>query len=92
MRLLSLTAVMVLSLGVSACVQPQPHIHAEFGMAVRQDAAAQITDPDAVYRTPRTADGPRVALATDRYQTGKVVQPQATSTRVGPALGASTGP
>ena len=54
----------------------------DFGVAVRQDVAAQIADPDAQYAgVPAPAsDGTRAGLALTRYKTGKVIQPVSTST------------
>lgn len=93
MRPLSVALIVVLGAWVvSGCVQAQHHLSADFGLAVRQDAAAQVADPDAVYKARPPANGARVGLAMDRYQTGKVTEPQATSTKIGPALGAPTGP
>ena len=52
-----------------------------FGQALRQDLAAQIADPDAHYRGDPApgSDGARVALAQERYRTGKVIAPIATT-------------
>jgi hypothetical protein len=48
-----------------------------FGQALRQDLAAQIADPDAHYRGDPApgSNGARVALAQERYRTGKVFAP-----------------
>ena len=69
----SLGAVLLLS----ACTQNKLAIQPDFGVAVRQDLAAQIADPDAHYAgVPAPgSDGSRVSLAQTRYQTGNVVRP-----------------
>lgn len=84
----------VLALGadmvLSGCVQE--HLSQDFGAAVRQDIAAQISDPDAHYvGTPAPGSGgSRVALAQDRYQKGKVIPPAAaTASNVGISSGSA---
>jgi type IV pilus biogenesis protein CpaD/CtpE len=69
------------ALGLAGCVQattPDPG----FGVALRQNIAAQIADPAPRYdRTnPPASDGARTALAQERYEKGQVIQPQAEST------------
>lgn len=88
-----------MALGLSACVVSQPALGPDFGVAVRQDVAAQIADPGARYgRTP--TDGANVLSAQQRYRTGEVVQPTSTKTSSvagsggggGGAAGTPTGP
>ena len=70
-----------LSAGLAGCVESQTHLGDDFGAAVRQDAVAQIADPDARPRrgpAPAT-DGARLALARERYQTDKPIEPTATA-------------
>ena len=55
---------------------------AEFGRAVHEDLAAQIADPDAVYKgPPPPSSGERAALAQTRYKNDKVTQPESTQTQ-----------
>jgi type IV pilus biogenesis protein CpaD/CtpE len=65
-------------IGLSGCAYSQLSLGDDFGQATRQSIAAQIADPDARYAgTPAPgSDGARVALAQDRYRTGRVLQPQ----------------
>ena len=75
-------AIAALSLaGLSACSQSALRISPDFGNAVRQNAVAQIADPDARYLgTPAPgSDGVRVAGAQERYQTDTVIQPSTTT-------------
>lgn len=89
------TALIVLSLsataiGLSGCVQM--HLSDDYGVALRQDIAAQIADPDAHYAgTPAPGSkGTRVFLAQDRYDKGMVIQPAAASaSKVGADNGGS---
>jgi len=70
---------MVVSLGGCAA---NSGLSDKFGVALNQDLAAQIADPDPHYEGAPApgADGSRVALAQSRYQTGKVIAPVSTST------------
>jgi len=53
----------------------------DFGRAVKEDIAAQITDPDASYKGPPPASsGQRANLAQTRYKTDKVIVPTGTTT------------
>ncbi|WP_374575611.1 hypothetical protein [Phenylobacterium sp.] len=67
----------VAGLGLSGCVTAPEHLTSDFGVALRQDLAAQIADPDARYTGDPApgSDGARVGLAQDRYAKGKVVAP-----------------
>ena len=69
------------ALGLSACVQANT-VTPDFGVALRQNIAAQIADPAARYdhTDPPASDGPRTALAQKRYETGQVIQPVSTAT------------
>jgi len=73
--------------GLSACVQSQKTLAGDFGVAVRQDIAAQIADPDARYPADTATDGARVGLAQERYRAGKSIQPNTGSMTVGGASG-----
>ena len=69
------------ALGLVGCVQATT-VNPDFGVALRQNVAAQIADPAPRYdRTnPPASDGPRTALAQDRYQKGTVIAPQIETT------------
>lgn len=69
-----------LTLGLAGCVESQQHLSHDFGLAFRQDAVAQIADPDARYKgVPAPgSDSARVGLAQERYRTGKVIAPSET--------------
>ncbi len=65
---------------------------ADFGRAVHEDLAAQIADPDAVYKgPPPPSSGQRADLAQTRYQADKVTPPVSTSTGGGSGGGGSSG-
>jgi hypothetical protein len=69
---------------LSACTQSTIRLQPDFGVAVRQDVAAQIADPDAHYTgtpSPGGADGSRVSLGQTRYQENRVIPPASTSTQ-----------
>lgn len=64
------------ALALAGCAQPK--LSQDFGYALKQNVAAQVADPDARYSgTPAPGtDSARVALAQERYQTGKVIRPE----------------
>ena len=82
MRSTAAIALAVAALAMLCGCQTSMRLSSDFGQAVRQDFAAQITDPDGVGSTAPEAkgDGARVALAQDRYQKNKVIQPQVSTT------------
>jgi len=84
-------APVLLAAALCGCVQSQLHVGSDFGIAVRQDVAAQIANPRATYPSAVTADGPHAALALDRYQTGKVIQPVSAAASTIGAASASPG-
>ena len=90
MRSVALLPILLLG----GCAQPELDMSPDFGVALRQDLAAQIADPDAHYTgiPAPGADGARAALAQTRYQKNDVIQP-ATMTASGNAAtnGASPG-
>jgi len=57
----------------------------DFGVALRQDEAAQIADPDARYRGVPTpgSNGARAGLAQSRYVRDQVIPPATTGTTQG---------
>lgn len=68
---------------LSACsTQHFPALSSDFGVAVQQDLAAQIADPDARYRGVPTpgSNGARAGLAQFRYGRDQVIQPASTAT------------
>lgn len=75
---------------LSGCLVTQTHLSSDFGSAVRQDAMAQIADPDARYKGDPApgSNGARVASAQERYRAGKVTPPAATGAST---IGASAG-
>ncbi len=100
MRALSKPRLLLIALaGVGAllagCTQSRLRIADDFGQAVSQDLAAQITDPDAAAKAgpPPPADGARAALAQTRYQHDAVIQPVSgeASGRAGGSSGAGSG-
>jgi hypothetical protein len=99
--------ILAASFVLSACTQSTIRLDPDFGVAVRQDVASQIADPDAHYTgtpAPGGADGSRVSLAQSRYQENRVIPPATTSTQSsttstagsstnsGASTGASAGP
>ena len=91
---MSVTRILLLLMttaGLAACAESHPTLSSDFGVAVRQDLAAQIADPDAHYGK-TTSAGARAALAQERYRTGKVTQPSAAGASMSPAAGAASTP
>lgn len=78
-RTLTACGAAAMALGLSACAVSQPTLASDFGVAVRQDVAAQVADPDARYRKTPT-DGANVLSAQQRYRTGEVIQPTSAKT------------
>jgi type IV pilus biogenesis protein CpaD/CtpE len=91
---MSVTRILLLSAmaaSLAACVESQPALSSDFGVAVRQDVAAQIADPDAHYGK-TTSDGARAALAQYRYRNDKVTPPSAAGASMSPTAGAAATP
>lgn len=82
MSLVRKTVLAAALIGLSGCAYSQLDLSDDFGRSARQSVVSQIADPDARYSgTPAAgSDGARVALAQDRYRTGRVIQPQPPST------------
>ena len=77
-KLLTAAALAGAALATSGCAVSRLHNSSDFGVSFRQDAAAQVADPDARYvgeAQPGGSNGPRVAAAEDRYDKGKVISP-----------------
>ncbi|HEY3696563.1 hypothetical protein [Phenylobacterium sp.] len=72
-------AAAIAGLGLTGCAAQ--HLSPDFGVAVRQDLAAQVADPDARYTGDPApgSSGARVGLAQKRYQSGTVIAPVAAS-------------
>src|SRR6185312_11674566 len=73
-------------LGLGACaqkpMQSEMNLSPDFGLAVRENLAAQIADPDPHYAgtlAPGASDGARIDLAQTRYQKNQVIQPSSTT-------------
>jgi hypothetical protein len=80
---------------LAGCTESRLHVGEDFSRAVRQEQAAQLSDPDARYAgipKPGT-NGARVGLAQARYEHNAVIPPayMTTSTVVGGGNGASGG-
>lgn len=67
---------------LGACTESRLHMSRDFGVAVRQDVAAQIADPDARYSGDPApgSNGSRVGLAQKRYESNTVVEPASSAT------------
>jgi hypothetical protein len=70
---------------LAGCATAPEHLSADYGQALKQDIAAQIADPDAVYAGDPApgSDGSRVGLAQARYKTGTVIAPVAVASKIG---------
>lgn len=83
---------------LASCEESRLRLSPDFGVAVSQDVAGQVADPDAQYAGVPTpaSNGLRVGLAQTRYNADKVIQPASTSTSTvsvgGGSSGASAGP
>ena len=79
---IKLAAVGALTIGLAGCAQSRMHLSDDYGRAVRQDAIAQIDDPDAKYvGIPEAGShGRRQGLAMDRYVRGQVIEPASAAT------------
>ncbi|HVZ92365.1 MAG TPA: hypothetical protein VG843_11995 [Rhizomicrobium sp.] len=66
---------------LGGCTQSVTSLSPDFGVALRQDIAAQIADPDAHYRgDPAPAsNGARTSLSQSRYLKGQVIEPTSLS-------------
>jgi hypothetical protein len=92
---MSLTKLLIpalLALGLAGCVESRAHLGSDFGVALNQDRAAQIADPDARYPQEVVSDGARVGLAMERYRTGKTIPPSDVgASKVGAESGGGAG-
>ena len=81
-RFAAVAATVGAGLLLASCEESHLRLSPDFGVAVRQDVAGQIADPDARYAgVPAPAsDGSRVGLAQARYKADRVIQPASTST------------
>jgi len=92
-RFAAVAAMALAGLLLASCEESHLRLSPDFGVAVRQDVAGQIADPDAQYAGVPTpaSDGSRVGLAQTRYQTDRVIQPASTTTSQAVAGGGSSG-
>jgi hypothetical protein len=91
--LAALAGVGAIAAGCADEKQLTEDMHAsDFGRAVHEDLAAQITDPDASYKgPPPPSSGQRAELAQTRYKTDKVIQPIGSSTLMSATAGTGGG-
>jgi hypothetical protein len=80
MKTLFISAIAVLSLGVTACSSNKGHLNEGFGDAVNQNTAIHILPPKYAAVKDLDMNGNRAALAMDRYKTGNVIQPSSEGT------------
>lgn len=85
-------AVLLAAGGLSGCYS-QLRLSPDYGVAFRQDAAAQVADPDAHYTgVPQPgSSAPRVSLAQRRYATDQVIEPASTTTSTVSTTGGAGG-
>ncbi len=78
----SIALIAAVGTGLSACTTSYLHLSDTFGRGVRQDAMAQIADPEAHYSgwPAPGASGRRAGLALDRYNNDAVVPPATAAT------------
>lgn len=83
------------SVGFGGCVSPQGNLQPDFGVALRRNVVAQISDPDARYRRTSlpAASGARSVLSQERYNKDAVIPPATTgASNIGPAAPSSAPP
>jgi hypothetical protein len=93
-RVLIVLSAAAASVLLSGCVEPQVHVGDDFGVAIHQDVMAQIADPQPAYlnKPAPPSDGVHTAAATERYRTGRVIQPvSAEASSIGASMGGSGG-
>jgi hypothetical protein len=94
-RLAAITTVVAAALALSSCAQSDLRLSPDYSVAVRQNLAAQIADPDAQYAGVPTpaSNGTRTAASVTRYVTDKVIQPVSpTTSSTGGAAPTSSAP
>lgn len=81
-RMFKIAALAAPSLLTGACSESRLQIGDDFGRAMRQDAVAQIADPDARYAgsPPPASNGARAGLAQARYEHNAVIEPRSMTT------------
>jgi len=84
-RSVVIATVVASGLLLSACTVSEERLSPDFGQAVRQDAAAQIADPDARYVGDPApgSNGMRIELAQKRYVRDQVIQPSTMTAQSG---------
>ncbi|MET0545347.1 MAG: hypothetical protein ABWZ40_03470 [Caulobacterales bacterium] len=90
-RVASVAVAAVLAMVLSGCAQT--HLSKDFGVAIHQNLAAQVADPDAQYKGDPApgSDGSRVGLAQSRYVKGETLQPSTAGAAVDVGSESSTG-
>lgn len=85
--------VVLLAAGALGGCYSQTRLSPDFGVAVRQDVAAQIADPDAHYAgvAQPGSNADRVSLAQRRYVAGRVIPPASTGTSSASVGGGDSG-
>lgn len=91
--LVRLAGALAAAAALTACTTPdEVEGQADFGRALHEDILAQTTYPEGMPQRPLASDGRRVGLAMDRYEKGKVIEPQpATASKIG-VVGIQTSP
>lgn len=83
----------LLAAGALGGCESQLRLSPDYGVAMRQNIAAQIAEPDPHYTgVPQPGSNPdRVAAAQRRYVTGRVIRPASTSTSIVAGGGGDSG-
>lgn len=87
-----LALALLAALPAAGCVSPGAQTPANFGLALQQDLAAQIVEPQGPTGPAPPGDGRRSALAMGRYQAAATTPPAAAASDVGKAAAAPTAP
>lgn len=79
---IGMLAAVAATFALGGCVSPQLPLAADYGVALRQNIAAQIANPEARYIREESpaASGSRAAIAQERYVKGAVISPGAQNT------------
>jgi hypothetical protein len=82
-KLVTAATIMGAGIALSACTESRLRLSDDYGVAVRQNEAAQVANPDARYEgVPAPgSNGRRVVSSVERYEKGQVIQPATTSTQ-----------
>ncbi|MEH6526549.1 MAG: hypothetical protein V7723_10800 [Sneathiella sp.] len=80
MKTLIISAIAIVSLGLTACSSNKGPLNEGFGDAVNQNTAVHIIPPKYAAVKDIDMNGNRAGLAMDRYKTGNVIPPSTEST------------